>query len=149
MGTDVSSGPVFLSKKRRIGSRCRLRANLPQNKRNLVDAHSLKRTASVHTHILRNLSLHNVSTPYFNRHIENKTIKRCQGSTFPDLNQFGEISVQLTYEYLENYQRESKSKTSKIYIFFKPYSDLNPHHQMSPLNLLLPFPSHFRLSAKS
>ena len=30
MGMDVSSGPVFLSKKRRIGSRCYLRANLPQ-----------------------------------------------------------------------------------------------------------------------
>ena len=29
MGTDVSSGPVFLSKKRRIGS-SQLRANLPQ-----------------------------------------------------------------------------------------------------------------------
>ena len=29
-GTDVSSGPVFLNKKRRIGSRCYLRANLPQ-----------------------------------------------------------------------------------------------------------------------
>ena len=28
MGTDVSSGPVFPSKKRRIGSRCELRANL-------------------------------------------------------------------------------------------------------------------------
>ena len=27
---DVSSGPVFLSKKRRIGDRCELRANLPQ-----------------------------------------------------------------------------------------------------------------------
>ena len=32
MGTDVSSGPVFLSKKRRIGSGCQLRAGLPQNK---------------------------------------------------------------------------------------------------------------------
>ena len=31
MGTDVSSGPVFLSKKRKIGGRCYLRANLPQN----------------------------------------------------------------------------------------------------------------------
>ena len=31
-GTDVSSRPVFLSKKRRIGSRCWPRANLPQNK---------------------------------------------------------------------------------------------------------------------
>ena len=31
---DVSSGPVFLSKKRRIGSRCRLMANLPQKKIN-------------------------------------------------------------------------------------------------------------------
>ena len=30
---DVSSGPVFLSKKRRIGSRCELRANLPQEKK--------------------------------------------------------------------------------------------------------------------
>ena len=34
MGTDVSSGPVFLSKKRRIGGRCWLRANLPQQKEN-------------------------------------------------------------------------------------------------------------------
>ena len=32
MGTDVSSGPVFLSKKRRIGSSY-LRANLPQKKK--------------------------------------------------------------------------------------------------------------------
>ena len=32
MDTDVSSGPVFLSKKRRIGGRCQLRANLPKNK---------------------------------------------------------------------------------------------------------------------
>ena len=32
MGTDVSSGPVFLSKEKMIGSRCQLRANLPQNK---------------------------------------------------------------------------------------------------------------------
>ena len=32
MGTDVSSGLVFLSKKRRIGSRCQLRANLPRRK---------------------------------------------------------------------------------------------------------------------
>ena len=32
MGTDVSSGPVFLSKKRRIGGRCKLRTNLPQKK---------------------------------------------------------------------------------------------------------------------
>ena len=30
---DVSSGPVFLSKKRRIGCRCQLRANLPQKRR--------------------------------------------------------------------------------------------------------------------
>ena len=30
MGMDVSSGPVFLSKKRWIGSRCQLRVNLPQ-----------------------------------------------------------------------------------------------------------------------
>ena len=29
---DVSSGPVFLSKKSRIGSRCQLRASLPQKK---------------------------------------------------------------------------------------------------------------------
>ena len=28
-GTDVSSGPLFLSKKRRIGGGCQLRANLP------------------------------------------------------------------------------------------------------------------------
>ena len=34
MGTDVSSEPVFLSKKRRIGSRCYLRANLPQKQTN-------------------------------------------------------------------------------------------------------------------
>ena len=33
MGMDVSSGPVFLSKKRRIGNRYQLRANLPQKKR--------------------------------------------------------------------------------------------------------------------
>ena len=33
MGTDVSSGPVFLSQKRRIGSRCQLRDNLPQKKK--------------------------------------------------------------------------------------------------------------------
>ena len=33
MGTDVSSGPIFLSKKRRIGSSCQLRASLPQQKR--------------------------------------------------------------------------------------------------------------------
>ena len=32
VGTDVSSGPVFLSRKRRIGSRCWLRANHPQKK---------------------------------------------------------------------------------------------------------------------
>ena len=30
MGMDVSSGPVFLSKRRRICGRCQLRANLPQ-----------------------------------------------------------------------------------------------------------------------
>ena len=30
MGTDVSSGPVLLSKKWKIGGRCYLRANLPQ-----------------------------------------------------------------------------------------------------------------------
>ena len=30
---DVSSGPAFLSKKRRIGSRCQLRANLPWEKK--------------------------------------------------------------------------------------------------------------------
>ena len=30
MGTDVSSEPVFLIKKRRIGSRCQLRVNLPK-----------------------------------------------------------------------------------------------------------------------
>ena len=35
MGTDVSSGPVFLSKKRRIGSSW-LRANLPQQKKKKV-----------------------------------------------------------------------------------------------------------------
>ena len=29
MGMDVSSGPVFLSKKKRTGSRCQLRANPP------------------------------------------------------------------------------------------------------------------------
>ena len=33
MGRDVSSGPIFLSKKRRIGGRCQLRANLPQKKK--------------------------------------------------------------------------------------------------------------------
>ena len=33
MGTDVRSGPVFLGKKRRIGGRCQLRANLPQKKK--------------------------------------------------------------------------------------------------------------------
>ena len=33
MDMDVSSGPVFLSKKRRIGSRCQLRVNLPQKKK--------------------------------------------------------------------------------------------------------------------
>ena len=33
MGTDVSSGPVFLSKKRRIGGRGYLRANLPKKKK--------------------------------------------------------------------------------------------------------------------
>ena len=32
MGTDVSAGPVFLSKKRRIGSN-ELRANLPQKRK--------------------------------------------------------------------------------------------------------------------
>ena len=40
---DVSSGPVFLSKKRRIGSRCYLRANLPpkkERKRKQCQAHS-------------------------------------------------------------------------------------------------------------
>ena len=37
MGMDVSSGPIFLSKKRTIGSRCKLRANLPQkNKKSLL-----------------------------------------------------------------------------------------------------------------
>ena len=29
---DVTSGTVFLSKKRKIGGRCQLRANLPQKK---------------------------------------------------------------------------------------------------------------------
>ena len=33
MGMDVSSGPVFLSKKRKIGSRCQVRAKLPQKKK--------------------------------------------------------------------------------------------------------------------
>ena len=33
MSTDVSSGPVFLSKNRRIDGRCQLGANLPQKKR--------------------------------------------------------------------------------------------------------------------
>ena len=33
MGMDVSSGPVFLSKKRRIGSTCYLRADLPRKKK--------------------------------------------------------------------------------------------------------------------
>ena len=33
IGSDVSSGPVFLSKKRRIGGRCQLSANLPQKKK--------------------------------------------------------------------------------------------------------------------
>ena len=32
MGTDVSSGPIFLSKKRRIGGGCEIRAKLPQKK---------------------------------------------------------------------------------------------------------------------
>ena len=36
MGTDVSSGPVFLSKKRRIGCGCQLRANLPQKEKNYI-----------------------------------------------------------------------------------------------------------------
>ena len=30
---DVSSGPVFLSKTRRFGGRCQLRANVPQKKK--------------------------------------------------------------------------------------------------------------------
>ena len=30
---DVSSGAIFLSKKRRIGGRCQLRANLPKTKK--------------------------------------------------------------------------------------------------------------------
>ena len=30
MGMDVSSGPLFLSKKKRIGGRCQLRDNIPQ-----------------------------------------------------------------------------------------------------------------------
>ena len=33
MGTDVSLGPIFLSKNVRIGSRCSLGANLPQEKK--------------------------------------------------------------------------------------------------------------------
>ena len=32
MGTDVTSGPIFLSKQRRIGGRCQLRDNLPKKK---------------------------------------------------------------------------------------------------------------------
>ena len=33
MGTDISSGPIFLSKKRRIGRGCWLRPNLPGKKK--------------------------------------------------------------------------------------------------------------------
>ena len=33
LAADVSSGPVFLSKRMRIGSRCQLRANLPKKKK--------------------------------------------------------------------------------------------------------------------
>ena len=40
MGTDVSSGPVFLSKRRRIGSRCQIRANLPQKKKKATHSHT-------------------------------------------------------------------------------------------------------------
>ena len=35
-GMDVSSGTVFLSKKRRISGRCELRANLPQEKKKKI-----------------------------------------------------------------------------------------------------------------
>ena len=43
MGTDVSSGPVFLSKKRRIGGRCELRANLPKEKKPKEREESIER----------------------------------------------------------------------------------------------------------
>ena len=37
IGMDISSGPDFLSKRRRVCGRCQLRANLPQNKKTIVN----------------------------------------------------------------------------------------------------------------
>ena len=48
MGTEVRSGPVFLSKKRRIGGRCYLRANLPQKKISIATSWAL--TLPVYDH---------------------------------------------------------------------------------------------------
>ena len=49
---DVSSGPVFISKKRMISGRCLLRANLPHTQKNnaLTYVYTLKLIAKIKVH---------------------------------------------------------------------------------------------------